>query len=102
MSNPVFPDEFAQGRRGDMTAPITAAAAVTPDDTAQLSFTPAGTTLLLYPRCLWIGTGGNVQVDLVEGGTDIVYKNVPDGTRLPVRAMRVKTATTAADIVAEW
>lgn len=54
----------------------------------------------LVSRALWIGTGGNVRV-LTEKGQDVLFKNVADGTMLPVRATRVyATNSTAADILA--
>jgi hypothetical protein len=52
---------------------------------------PAGT------RALWIGTGGDVSVTFVLGGTT-VFVNVPDGYLLPVHAAQVNVGTTATDI----
>lgn len=50
---------------------------------------------------LFVGTGGNVKVDLA-GGSTVVLKNVPSGTYL--RGIYVnkvyRTSTTARDIVA--
>ena len=54
----------------------------------------------LVSRALWIGSGGNLRV-LTEKGQDVLFKNVADGTMLPVRATRVyATNSTAADILA--
>lgn len=92
-----FPDDYAAGRKGPLDAPITRAAAVTPDDGTDIT---DGQDPPNYPRCLWVGTAGDLTVDLAEGGTDVVYKNV-SGT-FPRRVKRVKVASTAADIVAEW
>ncbi len=63
--------------------------AVTPDDEADLD---------PVPRALWVGGGGDVAVTLPSG--DVTLKNVPDGTLLPVRALRVLEASTATEIVA--
>ena len=50
---------------------------------------------------LFIGTGGDVKVDCVNTGTAVTFKNVEDGTWLPVRVRKVyATDTTASDIVA--
>lgn len=54
------------------------------------------------PRGLYIGTGGNVTLRPVGSSADVVYKNVPAGGYLAIRAVFVRsTGTTAADIVAE-
>lgn len=70
--------------------PASLAAAVTPSDT---------TSFTVQPRALYVGTGGSVSV-LLEDGTTVVFSNVPDGSILPVRAMRVNSATTASNILA--
>ena len=51
------------------------------------------------PSTLYIGTAGDVVVDTMDGQTDITFKNVPSGAFLPVLVVKVKAATTAADIV---
>ena len=51
-------------------------------------------------RGLWIGTGGNVSVQVALGGR-AVLANVPDGTLLPLAVHTVvKATTTASNIVA--
>jgi hypothetical protein len=51
---------------------------------------------------LFVGTGGDLRV-LTEGGDDVVFKNVADGSFLPVQVVRVfSTNTTASDILALW
>lgn len=62
--------------------------------------TPHNTNTLASCRALWVGTGGDVVVDDAFGHTDITFTNVPDGTLLPICAYRVKTTTTASEIVA--
>lgn len=65
--------------------------AITPDDDHDLT---------VFARALFVGTGGNVEVYNAEGEA-IVFKNVPDGTFLPVNTARVLARnTTASDIVA--
>jgi hypothetical protein len=49
---------------------------------------------------LFVGTGGDVKVTAVDGGTS-TFKNVASGTVLPVAATVVfSTGTTASNIVA--
>lgn len=50
-------------------------------------------------RALFIGTAGDVVLDDGLGNVSVTFKNVANGTLLPVCAKRVMTATTAADIV---
>jgi hypothetical protein len=51
---------------------------------------------------LYVGTGGILRV-LTAAGDDITFKNVPNGTFLPVQVVRVFAGvTTAADIIALW
>ncbi len=45
-------------------------------------------------------TAGNVRVTLAEDDSDVTFRNVPDGTILPIRAKRVfATGTTALNLV---
>lgn len=51
---------------------------------------------------LFVGTGGILRV-LTAGGDDIIFRNVPNGTFIPVQVIRVFASTTnATDIVALW
>lgn len=61
--------------------------------------TKADADLDQVPRALWVGTAGDLTVRF---GTDtnVVIKNVPAGTLLPIRPTQIRNATTAADIVA--
>ena len=54
---------------------------------------------ILKSVALYVGTSGDLTVTMA-GGTDVVFKNVPDGTFLPIAVTKVKAATTAADIIA--
>ena len=67
------------------------AADVTPSDTGSIQ------TGVLY-----IGTGGNVKVK-TRTGNIVTYKNIADGTWLPVVVNMVYTTdTTASDIIINW
>lgn len=72
--------------------PCKTAVAVTPHDTTELTNAS---------RALYVGTGGDLVVILVNDSTAVTFKNVAAGTVLPLRAKIVKsTGTTAANIVA--
>lgn len=73
-----------------VTLVSSAAVAITADDNAVFS-----------PGCLYVGTGGDINVVLADNDNGIVFKNVPDGTFLPVLVKQVlATGTvTAADFV---
>jgi len=52
---------------------------------------------------LFIGTGGNIKVDMSGGQDAVIFKNVPYGTFLPIYVDKVYIAdTTATDIVQIW
>lgn len=63
--------------------------AITPDDGA--SFVSRG---------IYIGTGGDVALQLHKDSAPVVWRNVPAGTFLPVVVRAVyATGTTASDII---
>lgn len=75
-----------------MAAPIQAnsagdAFAVTPSDTT-----------IVNAVALYVGTGGDVTIGTRNGKT-VTFANVPDGSILPVFAVKVMAATTATGIV---
>lgn len=77
------------------------AQAVTPNNNADLSL--AGGTIREGSNngaCLFIGTGGDIQVTML-GGQVVIFANVPDGTFLPIQVRRVWASNTnATDIIA--
>jgi hypothetical protein len=77
------------------TGPAIGARAVTPNDGADLPFSPA--------RRLYVGTGGNVSVVYEPGSTAVTYVNVPSGFVFGGFITRVNaTGTTATNIIAEY
>ena len=73
--------------------PAQNAAAVTPSDSVDLSYTS---------RAIYIGGAGNLKVVMNESGT-VTFVGVAAGTVLPIRVDRVySTDTTATNIVALW
>ena len=51
---------------------------------------------------LYIGTGGSIEVVVVSGSTPVVFKNIPDGSFLPVivSSILVGSNTTVSDLIA--
>ena len=75
-----------------MAAPIQAnsagdAFAVTPSDST-----------IINAVALYVGTGGDVVIE-TRNGNPVTFANVPDGSILPVFAVKVMAASTAAGIV---
>jgi len=72
-------------------------ALVTPSDT--LTLQQQFSTHKRY-SCVYVGVGGNVRV-LTEGGDDVTFTNIPDGSFVPVHIKKVfATGTTASSIIA--
>lgn len=85
-------DKFDQNQPG-LESPIEDGASIAPDDVDDLDD---------VTRAIWVGTGGNVKVDLKGSGT-VTLNNVADGTMLPLRVTKVHaTDTTASNMVALW
>jgi hypothetical protein len=60
-------------------------------------------------RAIWVGSVGNVKVDMAGGtGTGVVFNSVPNGTFLVPGGMRVSkvystaNGTSASNLVALW
>ena len=64
-----------------------------------VSVTKSDSTIL-NGVALYVGTGGDLTVTMSGSVVDVVFKNVPDGTFLPIAVEKVKAATTAADVLA--
>jgi hypothetical protein len=85
-------DKFAY-QSDSAIGPARDAFALAPSDSAAISPIPKG---------IYVGTGGNVTLRAVDGGADVTYRNLGDGSYIAVRALFVRaTGTTAADLVAE-
>ena len=51
-------------------------------------------------KAIYVGTGGDLTVRLVDAEQDLVFRNLASGSILDVRASAVRvTGTTAADLV---
>lgn len=90
-----WPDAIERGQNGNPTRSASGAVPVAKSDSTEVSSNG------VFPTGLYVGTGGNLTVDMANGvDVDRVYKNVADGTTLDIRVSKVKAATTAADILA--
>lgn len=63
-----------------------------------VAVTKSDSSVLVGVRALWVGGAGDLTLTLRSG--DVVIKAVPAGTLLPIGPSKVKSATTATDIVA--
>ena len=73
-----------------MTSPANDALAVTPSDTAPVTY---------VSRALYVGGAGNLAVTM-QGGGNVTFTGVPAGTVLPIRCTHVRsTSTTATSII---
>lgn len=73
------------------TEPADNAAAVTPNDSTDLTNTA---------RALYVGTGGDIKIT-TAGGDTVTLNDVQGGSILPIRTKRVfSTGTTASNMVA--
>lgn len=64
---------------------------------------PSGTVFEDGSGPLYVGTGGDVVVDFMGGGSAITLKNVQDGSIIPFMIKKVygsASGTTATDLVA--
>ena len=67
--------------------------AVTPSDGSDLTGEPF--------FAVYVGTGGNLKVDMADGGSPVTLSNVASGQLLPIMVERIyATGTTASNIIA--
>lgn len=62
------------------------------------AITPSNTTVLNC-TAIYVGTGGTLVLDM-ENADNVTFVNVNAGTVMWIKAVRVKTATTASNLVA--
>ena len=73
-----------------LIAPAKHAFAITPDDNADL---PMAT------KAIYVGTGGDLVIRLVDSAQDVTLVAVPAGSILPLRVKAMRTISTASNIV---
>lgn len=93
-------------RNVNYSAPADEAIAVTPSDSVAIVsgwvvYSKDASNDTNATRGLYIGTTGDVSVQMYRTGTAVVFKTVPAGVILPISVIRVNsTGTTASNIVA--
>jgi hypothetical protein len=72
-----------------------------PDFATSAEAVVVGTTNV-ESSALYIGTGGNIEVTAIGSSSSVVFKNIPDGSFLPVIVSSITAGvnTTVSDIVA--
>lgn len=66
-----------------------------------LAVTKSDTALATTCRAFFVGTGGDVAVKFPGNSTAVTFKNVADGTLMPLAVSHImSTNTTASDFVA--
>ena len=83
-------DKYARTTQSVM-APAGSSFNIAPDDSASLP---------MISKALYVGTGGDLAVQLVHDDSERVFKNIASGAILDIRASHVRASgTTAADII---
>lgn len=86
-------DPFENYEKG-LESPYDAAASITPDDNNDLG---------RHTRAIYVGSAGNVEVNMVTSGSGIVFVGMLAGTSYPIRVKRVLAgSTTASSLVGTW
>ena len=76
--------------------------AVTPSDTDKVPSVATADGSGNRGNVLFVGSGGDLAVETV-GGDQVTFKNINDGSFIPVHVIKVlATGTTASDIIALW
>jgi hypothetical protein len=74
-----------------LISPAQTAFVITPSDQGEL---------IEATRAIYVGGGGDILVQMIDGGNDVLFRNVIPGSMLPFRLKAVKaTGTTATHIV---
>ncbi len=72
-----------------------------PDFATSAEAVVVGTTNV-ESSALYIGTGGDIEVTAIGSSSSVVFKNIPDGSFLPVIVSSITAGanTTVSDIIA--
>jgi hypothetical protein len=80
-----------QNHETALTSPARNGFSVTPNDSADLFTTCRG---------IFVGVGGDISLVLAEESSPVLFKNIPDGSVIPLAVKKVEsTLTTATDLV---
>ena len=83
-------DSFKE-RRKDLESPC--------DSAESIDASASDDTLTNVSRAIYVGTGGNLSVQLADNTSEVTFTNVQDGTVLPIRVAIVRSTSTATDLV---
>lgn len=84
-------DDF-QHYSDSVSSPARSASSVTPSDSVPLA---------KVPKAIFVGGAGDVHLRAVDDSASVLFRNIPAGTILPVRASVVlQSGTTATGLVA--
>ena len=83
-----------------------------PDTYADSPISPSSLAFTIVPhdsnpltavtKAIYIGQTGHVTLRAINSGADVIYRNVPAGSYLTVRASHIRASgTTAGDLVGE-
>lgn len=80
-------DQFYQSQ-DSVSDPARSVLSVVPSDQAPLP---------MIPKAIFVGAGGDVALRAVDDTQVVTFRNVPDGSILPVRAIEIRATGTTAD-----
>ena len=84
--------DYSKGSAAGLSARY--AVVVTPNDSTDLGYVTRG---------VFVGTGGDLEVNMAGDDATVVIPGVPDGAFLPISVSRILDGnTTATGIVAFW
>lgn len=87
-----FPETFAKQAQAD--------SAVQDPSRAPFDIVPHATNALpVVTQSIYVGSGGDVTVRAVDNSADTLFKAVPAGTTINVRASHVRVAGTTASFL---
>ena len=85
---PLDPFEHASD---SLIAPAKSAFQISPDDSSEL---------MSATKAIFVGSGGDLTVRLIDNDVDVTFRNINSGTVLAIRARAIRfTGTTADDLV---
>lgn len=86
-----MPKDKFQNSSDSLTSPAQICFEIAPDDAADV---------LQVTKAIYVGEGGDVRLQSVDGPSDVTFTNVPSGAVLDVRVKAVRaTGTSAANII---
>ncbi|RGP41507.1 hypothetical protein BPTFM16_01813 [Altererythrobacter insulae] len=86
-----MPQDKFENTSDSLIAPAQVCFQISPDDNADLE---------QVTKAIYVGDGGDVTLQSLDGPSDVTFYNVPTGAILDVRVRAVKAAgTTASNII---